>query len=102
VPLRDPECLARAGAAVGQAGRELVPFGLRQRRYDRAMHLRMPSIAKGVQAFLWSLTFFLFIYLGGLAVGVSGATAFVVGLVAAFFIFLLIRTRGDAARHGGR
>jgi hypothetical protein len=66
------------------------------------VHLRMPSIAKGVQAFLWSLTFFLVIYLGGLAVGISGATAFVIGLVAAFFIFLLIRTRGDPARQGGR
>ena len=66
------------------------------------MHLRAPSVAKGVQGFLWSVAFFLLIYLGGMAVGVSGATAFVLGLVAAFFIFVLIRTRGDGARASGR
>jgi hypothetical protein len=66
------------------------------------VHLRMPSTAKGVQAFLWAVSFFLLIYLGGLAVGVAGATAFVLGLVAAFFIFVLIRTRGDSARLRGR
>jgi hypothetical protein len=66
------------------------------------VHLRAPSVAKGVQAFLWSVGFFLLIYLGGLAVGVAGATAFVLGLVAAFFIFVLIRTRGDSARLRGR
>jgi hypothetical protein len=64
--------------------------------------LRAPSVAKGVQAFLWALVFFLLIYLGGLSVGVAGATAFVLGLVAAFFIFLLIRARGDSTRFGGR
>jgi hypothetical protein len=66
------------------------------------MHLRLPSTAKGVQAFLWALAFFLVIYFGGLAVDVSGATAFVIGLVAAFFIFLFIRTRGSSTRQNGR
>ena len=64
------------------------------------MHLRAPSVAKGVQAFLWSVVFFLLIYLGGMAVGVAGVTAFVLGLVSAFFIFVLIRTRGDRRAHG--
>jgi hypothetical protein len=66
------------------------------------MHLRAPSIAKGVQAFLWAFAFFLILWLGALAVDVDGATAFVLGLVAAFFIFIFIRTHGDAARVDGR
>jgi hypothetical protein len=66
------------------------------------VHLRAPSVAKGVQAFLWAVVFFLVIYLGGLAVGIAGVTAFVFGLVAAFFIFVLIRTRGGDPRLGGR
>jgi hypothetical protein len=59
------------------------------------MHLRMPSIDPGVRAFIWALVFFLIIWFGGLAVGVSAATAFILGLVAAFFGFFVIRVRGD-------
>ena len=59
------------------------------------MHLRMPSIDPGVRAFIWALVFFLIIWFGGLAVGVSTATAFILGLVAAFFGFFVIRVRGD-------
>jgi len=58
------------------------------------MHLRMPSIDQGVQAFIWTLVFFLFMWLGALAIGVSGAIAFIVSLVLACGIFLLVRTRG--------
>jgi len=60
----------------------------------RAMHLRMPSIDQGVQAFVWTLVFFLYIWLGALALGFAGGTSFVVSLVAAAAIFLLVRTRG--------
>ena len=59
------------------------------------MHLRVPSIDKGVQAFVWAVVFFLVIWIGGKAVGVEAATSFTIGLVAAFLIWLLIRTRGD-------
>ena len=38
--------------------------------------------------------FGLYIWLGGLAVGVSGATAFVFGAVAGFLIFLLVMLYG--------
>jgi hypothetical protein len=55
----------------------------------------MPSIDPGVRAFLWSLVFFLVIWFGGMAVDVKGATAFILGLVAAFFGFFVIRVRGD-------
>lgn len=58
------------------------------------MHLRMPSIDQGVQAFVWALIFFLFLWFGMLAVGVSGATAFILALVAGAAIWLLVRTRG--------
>ena len=61
------------------------------------MHLRMPSIDQGVQAFAWSVVFFLFMWLGALAVDVPGGIAFVVSLVAAAAIFLFVRTRGRAA-----
>jgi hypothetical protein len=59
------------------------------------VHLRVPSIDPGVRAFLWSLVFFLVIWFGGLAVDVKPATAFTIGLVAGFFAFFVIRTRGD-------
>jgi hypothetical protein len=61
------------------------------------MHLRMPSIDQGVQAFVWSVVFFLFMWLGALAVDVPGGVAFLVSLVAAAAIFLFVRTRGAAA-----
>ena len=59
------------------------------------MHLRMPSIDKGVQAFLWALVFFLVMWLGALALDVSGGIAFVLSLIAAAGIFVLIRMRGE-------
>jgi hypothetical protein len=62
--------------------------------YDRAV--RLPSVDHGVVSFLWSLLFFAILWPGMLAVGVSGGTAFVLSLVAAFGIFLLVRTRGEA------
>ena len=61
------------------------------------MHLRAPSIDQGVQAFIWSVVFFLYIWLGALAVDVQGGIAFVVSLVAAAGIFLFVRLRGGAS-----
>jgi len=58
------------------------------------MHLRAPSIDKGVHAFGWSVVFFLYMWLGALAVAVPGAIAFVVALVAAAAIFMFVRLRG--------
>ena len=37
----------------------------------------------------------MFIWLGGIAVGFSGATSFVVGAVAGFGIFLYVRVYGE-------
>lgn len=59
------------------------------------MYLRMPSIDQGVQAFAWAAFYFLVLWLGMLALGVSNATAFILSLVAAGAIFLFVRLRGE-------
>jgi hypothetical protein len=58
------------------------------------MYLRMPSIDQGVQAFFWAVFFFVLLWVGMLALSVSGATAFILSLVAAGAIFLFVRIRG--------
>jgi hypothetical protein len=62
------------------------------------VHLRPPSIDKGVQAFLWAFFFFVYLWLGMLAVGVSGATAFILGALAGGGIFLYVRLFGGSDR----
>jgi len=64
-------------------------------RIGLAMHLRMPSIARGVTSFAWAFFFFLFIWIGGIAVGFSSATCFIVGAVAGFLSFLFVRVYGE-------
>jgi hypothetical protein len=54
----------------------------------------MPSVDRGVQSFLWALVFFLVLFLGMLAVGVSSATALVLSIVSSLAIFVFVRTRG--------
>lgn len=68
------------------------------------MRLRPPSIDHGVVSFLWALGLGLFIWAGLLAVGASGATAFVVAVVAAGAIFLFVRIYGEdqPRRQSGR
>jgi polyisoprenoid-binding protein YceI len=48
----------------------------------------------GVSSFVWALIFFLFLWFGMAAVGVSLGTALILALVASFFIFLFVRTHG--------
>jgi hypothetical protein len=55
----------------------------------------MPSIDHGVQSFVWAVVFFVFIWIGGIAVGYSGATMFIVGAVLGFVIFLFVRVCGE-------
>ena len=59
------------------------------------MHLRMPSFDRGLTSFFWALGFGLFLWLGMLAVDVSGATAFIFAALAAGAIFLFIRIFGE-------
>jgi amino acid permease len=61
------------------------------------VHLRMPSIDRGVQAFVWALVFFLFLWFGSLALDFAAGTSFVISLLVAAAIFLFVRTRGDDA-----
>ena len=58
------------------------------------MHLRMPSIDQGVQAFIWAVFFFLLLWIGMLALEVSSATALILALLAGGAIFLFVRLRG--------
>jgi hypothetical protein len=59
------------------------------------MHLRAPSFDQGVLAFVWSLVFFLYMWLGAILLDVPGGVAFAVSLVAAAGIFLFVRLRGS-------
>jgi hypothetical protein len=59
------------------------------------VHLRPPSVDKGLQAFLWAFFFFLYLWLGMLAVDVSGGTAFIFAGILAGGIFLLVRIYGE-------
>ncbi len=59
------------------------------------LHLRMPSIDQGVQAFAWAVFFFFLLWLGMLAVDVGSATALILSLLAGAAIFLFVRVRGE-------
>jgi uncharacterized membrane protein SpoIIM required for sporulation len=56
---------------------------------------RPPSIDHGVVSFLWAFGLAVFIWAGLLAVGVSEATAVIVGAVAGFLIFVYVRIYGE-------
>ncbi len=62
------------------------------------MHYRAPSIDPGVRAFVWSVVFFLYMWLGALAVAIPGGVAFIVSAVAAAAIFVFVRVRGAGGR----
>jgi hypothetical protein len=64
------------------------------------MHLRAPSVANGTQAFLWAALFFLVVFFGGKAVGITGGTAFILGLAVGCASFLFIRARGGRSTTG--
>jgi hypothetical protein len=58
------------------------------------MRLRQPSFDRGVTSFLWAFGLGLYLWLGMLALGVSGATAFIFSVLAACVIFLYVRLFG--------
>ncbi len=58
------------------------------------MHLRPPSIDRGVTSFFWGFGLGLFLWLGMLSIGVSGGTALIFAAVSAFAIFLFVRLYG--------
>ena len=60
----------------------------------RVVHLRPPSFSQGFSAFLWALFLGAFIWLGMVAIGITGATSFIVGCVAGLGIFIYVRVYG--------
>lgn len=62
------------------------------------MHLRTPSVAAGVSAFLWALLLAVCVWAFMLGVGISNAMAMVIGLLTLGAGFLFIRTRGVQGR----
>jgi hypothetical protein len=59
------------------------------------VHLRMPSFDRGLTSFLWAFGLGLFLWLGMLAIGISGATAFIFAALSAGAIFFFVRLYGD-------
>lgn len=59
------------------------------------MHLRPPSIDRGITSFLWALGLGLFIWAGLLAIGIGQGTALIVGLISFGAIFFLVRVYGE-------
>jgi hypothetical protein len=59
------------------------------------MHLpRQPSFDRGLTSFLWAFGLGLYLWLGMLAIGVSGANAFIFSVLAGCVIFLYVRLYG--------
>jgi hypothetical protein len=59
------------------------------------VHLRPPSIAHGVISLIWGVGLGIFVWIGLRAVGIENATAFVIGCVGGFLIFLFVRVYGE-------
>ena len=58
------------------------------------MHLRMPSIDRGVTSFAWAFGIGLFLFLGMLSIGITRANAFIFSGLAFGAIFLYVRLYG--------
>ena len=56
---------------------------------------RPPAFSPGFTSFLWGLALGAFIWIGLLAVGVAGGTAFLFGIVSAVLIFFYVRLFGE-------
>jgi hypothetical protein len=63
------------------------------------MHLRVPAFSRAFTSTLWGVGLGLYIWIGSLAVDVSGGTAFLLGLVSGIGIFFFVlRLGGDEYR----
>jgi hypothetical protein len=59
------------------------------------VHLRPPSIDRGVTSAIWAIGFALFIFLGSISVGLAKGPALVISVVAGGAIFLYVRLFGE-------
>jgi len=57
--------------------------------------VHLPAFSHGVTSFLWALGLAVFIWLGGMSVGFSRATAGVVAALSGCAIFLFVRIYGE-------
>jgi hypothetical protein len=62
------------------------------------MHLRPPSIDRGITSAAWAIGLGLFLFLGMWSVGVSPGMSFVLSALAAGAIFLFVRIQGEDDR----
>ena len=60
-----------------------------------AVHLRPPSLDRGLVSFLWAFGLALYLWLFMVAVGVARGTALMLALLSFAGIFLFVRTRGE-------
>jgi uncharacterized membrane protein SpoIIM required for sporulation len=67
-------------------------------------HFRLPAFAHGVVSFVWGFSLGLYLWLGLLAIGITGATSFILAAVSGFLIFLYVRVYGvdEPRRQPGR
>ena len=56
---------------------------------------RPPAFSPGFTSFLWGLVLGVFIWVGLLAIGVGGGTAFLFGILSAVLIFFYVRLFGE-------
>ncbi len=57
--------------------------------------LRLPAMSHGVTSFIWAVGFAVFIWIGGIGIGISRATSGLFALVALCAIFLFVRVYGE-------
>jgi hypothetical protein len=56
---------------------------------------RPPAFSPGFTSFLWGFGLGVYVWLGLLAIGVDGGTAFLFGVIAAVLIFFFVRLNGE-------
>ena len=59
------------------------------------MHLRPPSIDRGVTSAAWAIGLALFLFFGMWSIGISPGMAFVLSALAGGAIFLFVRINGE-------
>jgi polyisoprenoid-binding protein YceI len=77
-------------AAHGQGAAPDLPYS-----FEPGSYIPTPIIDPRVSSFLWALLFFLVIWFGMVAVGVSHGTAVPFALAASFLIYLFVRAQGS-------
>jgi hypothetical protein len=59
------------------------------------MHPRLPAFSPGFHALVWGIVLGGYIWIGLLAIGTGGGSAFLAGVAAAVLIFFFVRLCGE-------